>query len=601
MSLKYYSPSASFESGKTGADATARSVQLPTAFIVASLLVLFIIPLLISWRMDALRQEIAQFASPARERVDDVELALAEEVSAARGYLLTEEEPFRATFLAYRAVADTAIAELYRLAGRLGPDVQQRLDDLVAAQARWAEPNITVLSGEASPEELIDLLPVQQERYLRAVEAAKALNRAIGRAEEARLNQIRSLDLIGIFATVLFVPLVFMATLLLIGISRRLRRQAAHQERRIRLEEALRNTAQALTKANDEQEVYQCILQHLASMAPDVRIRLDIVQAGMPDVQARPVDSALREEDATPITGERQEAGLAIPLLSETAPLGALVLEQDGGRPALEPDEVANLRILADLASLAIRRVRLMADERRARAQAESALRARDEVLAVVSHDLRSPLASLSLGVGMLADPVYTEKRARHVEMMKTTISRMNRLIQDLLDTVRLEAGQKLSLSMKYENISQVVEDTYAIFQVQAADRTQQLTCTVSDETPRVLMDRDRIEQVLSNLFSNALKFTPPGGSISVRVRPEGADVLVEVSDTGTGIAAEDLRRVFDPYWQVSRTARLGAGLGLPIAKGIVEAHGGRIWVESAPGAGTTFYFTLPVSPQEAT
>jgi signal transduction histidine kinase len=113
---------------------------------------------------------------------------------------------------------------------------------------------------------------------------------------------------------------------------------------------------------------------------------------------------------------------------------------------------------------------------------------------------------------------------------------------------------------------------------------------------PPVYADHHRVTQVLSNLVGNAMKFTPPGGRVAVQAAREDAQVLFMVSDSGPGIPQKNLKDIFNPYWQAKRTARLGAGLGLPIARGIVEAHGGKIWPKSEPGKGTTFYFTLPVA-----
>jgi signal transduction histidine kinase len=113
---------------------------------------------------------------------------------------------------------------------------------------------------------------------------------------------------------------------------------------------------------------------------------------------------------------------------------------------------------------------------------------------------------------------------------------------------------------------------------------------------PPVYADRHRVLQVLSNLIGNAMKFTPAGGMITYRAEQQRTEVLFTVADNGPGIPKENLGDIFNPYWQAKRTARLGAGLGLPIAKGIVESHGGRIWVESEPGKGTKFFFTLPVA-----
>ena len=131
-------------------------------------------------------------------------------------------------------------------------------------------------------------------------------------------------------------------------------------------------------------------------------------------------------------------------------------------------------------------------------------------------------------------------------------------------------------------------------FRPRADAKMVRFSCDVADDLPPACLDRLRILQVLANLISNAIKFTPEGGEVIVRVEAAGSDIRFVVSDTGVGIDEKDAGRVFDRYWQATRTARLGTGLGLPIAKGIVEAHGGRIWFESKPGIGTTFSFTLP-------
>jgi signal transduction histidine kinase len=122
------------------------------------------------------------------------------------------------------------------------------------------------------------------------------------------------------------------------------------------------------------------------------------------------------------------------------------------------------------------------------------------------------------------------------------------------------------------------------------------VTCRTAPDLPPVVADRDRLHQVIGNLLGNALKFTPEEGRVEVEARRVEDDVHISVRDSGPGIAADEVPRIFDPYWQARRTDRLGAGLGLTISKGIVEAHGGRIWVESRPGEGSTFTFALPIA-----
>jgi signal transduction histidine kinase len=170
----------------------------------------------------------------------------------------------------------------------------------------------------------------------------------------------------------------------------------------------------------------------------------------------------------------------------------------------------------------------------------------------------------------------------------------MNRLIQDLLDVSSIEAGQ-FSIDKRPQPVNSLVVDAVEAVQVQAAARSLHLETRLPQASPRVDCDADRVSQVLANLLGNAIKFTEPGGTILVRVEPRASDVLFSVADTGPGIPVPHLPYVFDRFWRTPDPARKGTGLGLSIAKGIVEAHGGRIWVESQVGQGSVFFFTLPL------
>jgi PAS domain S-box-containing protein len=240
-------------------------------------------------------------------------------------------------------------------------------------------------------------------------------------------------------------------------------------------------------------------------------------------------------------------------------------------------------------------RAGLLLREREARERAEAAIRTREEVLAIVSHDLRNPLNTIAMGATALRD-LGSEDPVRFVDMIQRAIQRMNRLIEDLMDVVKLEGGQKLALDPAPVELPPLLGEMRESFQAQAQPRHQAVVCECAPDVPPIVADRDRLHQVLSNLLGNALKFTPEGGRVSIRAKRVEGDVQIEVADTGPGIPPEDLPRIFDPYWQARRTARLGAGLGLAISRGIVEGHGGRIWVESRPGEGSTFTFTLPIA-----
>jgi len=241
-----------------------------------------------------------------------------------------------------------------------------------------------------------------------------------------------------------------------------------------------------------------------------------------------------------------------------------------------------------------------------ARQRAEDALhqaiRARDDMMGIVSHDLRNPASA----VKMLAGSILAESEARNlppdlterVEVMRQAAMQIDSLIQDLLDVTRLEAG-RLSVSPRDAEPRPLVDAALNAMRTLAESSGVALAARFHDPLPTVYADPDRVTQLLSNLVGNALKFTPAGGRVDVDVRGQADGVLVSVIDTGEGIAADQLPHVFDRFYQVSGsrgTTRHGAGLGLPIARAIVEAHGGTIAIESAAGKGTTVRFTLPAS-----
>jgi signal transduction histidine kinase len=219
------------------------------------------------------------------------------------------------------------------------------------------------------------------------------------------------------------------------------------------------------------------------------------------------------------------------------------------------------------------------------------------EVLSIVSHDLRSPLATISMATSLLDDVSRPEEeRAQMVQMVKRATARMDRLVRDMLEVSKMDAGRTLPIDARCADVAPILREACEAQGPVAQAAGLTVSCDAPDALPAVEVDCDRIHQVVCNLVGNAMKFTPPGGRIAVSARADGGDVLVSVEDDGCGMSEADLDRIFEPYWQAQRTASLGAGLGLKIAKGIVEAHGGRIWAESAVGKGTTFHFTLPVA-----
>ena len=230
------------------------------------------------------------------------------------------------------------------------------------------------------------------------------------------------------------------------------------------------------------------------------------------------------------------------------------------------------------------------------------AVQVRDEVLSTVAHDLRSPLHIIASSAALVRDlPLPEAKKLQLLDLITQTVERMNRLIQDLLDVSRIEAG-KLALERRPVDVEALLAQTELLFRGLADEAGIDLVLQASPFVPAIDADPDRIHQVLSNLIGNALKFTPAGGRVSVLVAPDQDEAYVRfsVTDTGAGIPRKQMERLFDRFWQAETSHAAGAGLGLVIVKGIVEQHGGSITVESEPGRGSAFHFTVPAAGAQA-
>lgn len=258
---------------------------------------------------------------------------------------------------------------------------------------------------------------------------------------------------------------------------------------------------------------------------------------------------------------------------------------------------------LAAANSELVRTERALAKERARLAQAlqvqEAAVHLRDNVLAIVAHDLRNPLDRIAASVALLLDETLAaESRPQLLAVVDRTVAAMTRLVRDLLDAASIDSG-RLALDRRPTDISQVLDSACDAFHALAMAKGLRLECHTAGSFV-VHADQGRVMQLLGNLLSNAIRLTPAGGRVDIRAERAGDLVRVSVSDTGPGIPADDLPFLFERFWQGSRERRGSAGLGLAIARGIAEGHGGSIRVESEAGRGTTFCFTLPLDGGEA-
>lgn len=283
---------------------------------------------------------------------------------------------------------------------------------------------------------------------------------------------------------------------------------------------------------------------------------------------------------------------LATPLIHAGETIGAITLHFKEAAALGAADRTFTL-LLAQTAATALHRARSYDAEQEKRRRAELIAQARAEVLGIVAHDLRNPLSLIVTTTELLEEDLEPERRQQILSIAKRAGKQMNRLIGDLLDTVQMQS-RRLSLDLEDLSVAAILGQADENFRPGAESRQILLTVILPDDNLFVHADALRVQQVLGNLIGNALKFTPPDGYVTVRVAPGNDECVFHVTDSGPGISAEQIPHLFEQFWQ-ARSDKRGVGLGLAIAKGIVDAHGGRIWAESVIGSGSTFSFTLPM------
>jgi PAS domain S-box-containing protein len=279
---------------------------------------------------------------------------------------------------------------------------------------------------------------------------------------------------------------------------------------------------------------------------------------------------------------------MGVPLLVRDRCFGALFFKSSTRRYV-----PADLRLAGEIG----RRTALLIENAKLHRAARRAIRARDDVLAIVAHDLRNPLGTVLMEASALmlpqALPQHGPREAG--KAIARSANRMKRLIRDLLDVTRIELGA-LSLERTAVSVAEVVGEFAADRKALPPSPAPELRVDVAHDVGEVFADRDRLLQVLENLVSNSEKFTGPNGVVTVGAAANDGEVTFYVKDTGPGIAQSEIPHVFERYGPRKRTDRRGTGLGLPIVRGIVTAHAGRVWLESHLGEGTTFFFTIPRS-----
>ena len=289
---------------------------------------------------------------------------------------------------------------------------------------------------------------------------------------------------------------------------------------------------------------------------------------------------------------------LAVPLLRENRLLGALAVNRNSvGEFA--PEVIELLKTFATQSALAIQNARLFREIEEKSRQLEVASRHKSEFLANMSHELRTPLNAIIGFSEVLSERMFGEVNDKQAEYLGDILEsgrHLLSLINDILDLSKIEAG-RMELELTEFQLPDAIENALSLVKERAHRRGIVLMRTIDDHLGVVRADERKVKQVLLNLLSNALKFTPEGGQIDVRAQVHDGETEISVRDTGVGIAPEDQGAMFEEFRQVGTASKKveGTGLGLAISRKFVELHGGRIWVQSQVGKGSRFAFTLPL------
>jgi signal transduction histidine kinase len=632
---------------RVGPESTWTTV-LPVVFIIASLASLVVLPIVVANHTSRMRAEITRIAEPARHSANETQMDIAGELDRIIAYQVTGQAQYRAEYRRLVAEEERDARRLSSLAPQLGKPVQRALAMLTSQMELWHRD--VAQSGfieQQLPSEVFTTRIFEQHpSYENAMRSASALEVAIQEAIDERLVRIRDAERLNVSLTLILTGLAFTSALLVAALGRQMRLLAAEATRR--RQEAEREAADARV-ARERAEREERRAAFIASAGQELGATLDFEQAVatlarlfVPNLaEMCAIDTMEPERGLRRVACAHRDPACENDLVRELAELPQEVVDvmaQKGPR-VLTPDErlrnyLSSDRLAAQsmmliplvmrgqtagiitlaappgkvftrddeaVASELARHGALAVDNARLYTESQQAVRAREEVLAIVSHDLRNPLNAITLASSLLetSDSLSSDDREQ-LEVLRLSAKRMARLIEDLLDVTRLEGGKQLPIEPAVLPVEPLLSEAFDLFKAQANDSSITLRCHAADNTPAVQADHHRVLQVISNLIGNAMKFTPPGGEIRLSARPIDGSVSFEVADNGPGIPRENLRDIFNPYWQGKRAERMGAGLGLPIAKGIVESHGGRIWVESEPGKGTRFLFTLPAAKDAA-
>ncbi len=602
---------------------------LPLTLVILSLAGVAFASLVVRQRTRRMRSDLRSASEPTRLQLGDLRIGLAREQALAQRVTLATDAGFWTLYRRATARDDSALQKIGAAMSGLGPDARAAFDTLNAVVGKWRE--VAAVDGHRhrSPSQFLEQITERGVTYEDLLRPTWHVDSVVSRELQIRRARIEAYDAFALRLTIFFVAIGVLASLAVLVLTLRGRHLHGVLARRAEQEIALSTLARALSGA--------LAVPDVAGLTVDAAIQLSrvggaylaaahggrlVVLAARGTAESKAGESLVvpswlnhrgRRDQPRLFTAEtrprrdghngrpRREISsqLLVPMYYDGAIIGLLALTSaDGRRPF--SDSVARYgRALGDLAAVAMHRAEALHRERDARAQAEDAVQTRDRVVSIVSHDLRNPLTAILGGADFLLEIIpEDEPRAalrEQLQRMRHAATTMNRLIVDLLDITRLESGP-LPMHFKELNIVQVIDNALDLFQSPAHHHEVTLERPAAAGLPIVWGDPDRLIQLLSNLLGNALKATPKGGSVGVRVTRADKGVELSVHDTGPGIPPERLQHLFDRFWHVTHGHKSGLGLGFSIVRAIAEAHDSKIQVESTPEGGTTVRIVLPVA-----
>ncbi len=564
----------------------ATRAPLALALVALAIVALALVPVELGRRAAEAQRRVDQVVLPALETTAQLALVEARQMARLQAFLFTgDRAAYQPRYEAGLQERDSLTTRLRALAREMDIDVRERLARLSAQSIRWHFENQRLFAEQDGPTTDAEIWARSEETYEELQRAFRELDRAI-RSEllEARRARERA-RVIQVWISVVLLAVALAALLAVARVGFRLRAYIREAERRRAEAVRARREIDAILEATGDGVMGLDLEGRCTSLN---RAGETLLGWAEHEVRGRDFHDTFHHShrDGTPRARE------ACPILRALRSGGRADADDDvlwrrDGTPI--PVRWA-LRPLVDGTEVrgAVLTITDMTEVRRA-------LEQRDEVVSIVSHDLRNPLGVIAGAADLLLElPLGEEERRAQAEIIARSATRMSRLIEDLLDVSRIEAGA-LVVRAARERAAELLEEARLLYEPQAGEAgiSLEVECVPPDLSLRV--DRDRVLQALANLVENALRYTPAGGRVVLRARPAASGgVELEVSDTGQGIEPETLEHLFDRFWQAQHGRRGTAGLGLSIVRGIVRAHGGDVRVTSEVGAGSTFTLSFP-------